>query len=85
METKEDRIAQRAYALWEKEGFPEGRHLEHWQQAVDEYAGDGEPLIPEDVSGEAAPALTPVESPNIAEGTLADGEQPTAAKIRRVR
>ena len=85
METKEDRIAQRAYALWEKEGFPEGRHLEHWQQAVDEYAGDGEPLIPSDIAGEQAPALSPVETPDIGAETLADDEAPPAAKIRRVR
>lgn len=24
---------ERAYALWEQEGRPEGRHLDHWQQA----------------------------------------------------
>lgn len=24
---------ERAYALWEQDGRPEGRHLDHWQQA----------------------------------------------------
>lgn len=28
-----DAIAQRAYAIWEREGRPEGRHDEHWEQA----------------------------------------------------
>lgn len=32
-------IKQRAYALWEKEGRPEGRHDEHWQRAAEEMHG----------------------------------------------
>jgi hypothetical protein len=46
-----DRIKKRAYALWDKEGRPEGRADEHWYQAeaevigaeVDEEAGPGTP------------------------------------------
>lgn len=34
----EDRIRQRAYALWEAEGRPEGRHADHWSQACAEEA-----------------------------------------------
>lgn len=30
---KEQRIRERAYALWEKEGRPEGRDLEFWDRA----------------------------------------------------
>jgi hypothetical protein len=29
----EARIRARAYAIWEKEGKPDGRHLEHWLRA----------------------------------------------------
>ena len=29
----ENRIRQRAYELWEKDGRPEGRHAEHWERA----------------------------------------------------
>jgi len=37
VETDEERaIRERAYFLWEEEGRPEGRALEHWQQASDE-------------------------------------------------
>ena len=37
----EDRIRQRAYALWEQEGRPEGRDRHHWEQASGEMqAGD---------------------------------------------
>lgn len=33
---KQTRIEQRAYALWQAEGQPDGRHEEHWQRAVRE-------------------------------------------------
>ena len=29
-------IEQRAYALWEAEGYPHGRHEDHWRRAADE-------------------------------------------------
>jgi hypothetical protein len=32
MSEEPDRYA-KAYALWEKEGRPEGRHLDHWHAA----------------------------------------------------
>jgi hypothetical protein len=31
-------IAARAYALWQSEGQPDGRHEEHWHRAVREIA-----------------------------------------------
>ena len=33
---KERRIGERAYALWEAEGQPHGRHEEHWRRAARE-------------------------------------------------
>ncbi len=33
MKAKEEAIRAHAYELWEKEGYPEGRHEEHWHQA----------------------------------------------------
>lgn len=30
------RIRERAYAIWDREGRPEGRHLDHWEQARQE-------------------------------------------------
>jgi hypothetical protein len=45
-------IRERAYALWEAEGRPEGRALEHWRRAerevLEEYqsvAGEEDPLV----------------------------------------
>ncbi len=32
-ESLHQRIAERAYALWESQGRPEGRALDHWLQA----------------------------------------------------
>jgi hypothetical protein len=32
----EDRVRERAYALWEKDGRPEGRSDEYWQRARSE-------------------------------------------------
>jgi hypothetical protein len=32
-EDREEKIRERAYAIWEGEGHPEGRALQHWEQA----------------------------------------------------
>lgn len=32
-------IKQRAYAIWEQEGRPHGRHDEHWKRASEEVHG----------------------------------------------
>lgn len=32
----QDRISARAYALWEAEGGPEGKALDHWSRALKE-------------------------------------------------
>ena len=37
-ELREQAIRERAYALWEKDGRPEGRSLAHWSQAEAEIA-----------------------------------------------
>jgi hypothetical protein len=34
----DEQIAQRAYALWQVEGQPDGRHEEHWYRATREIA-----------------------------------------------
>ena len=33
---RQRRIEQRAYALWEAEGYPHGNHKDHWLRAVRE-------------------------------------------------
>jgi hypothetical protein len=34
----EQSIRNRAYAIWEEDGRPDGKHLEHWQKAQSEVA-----------------------------------------------
>jgi hypothetical protein len=40
----EQKVRDRAHAIWEAEGRPEGRHLEHWQQALSEFEREKEAL-----------------------------------------
>lgn len=43
MSTHEDRIRQRAYEIWEREGRPHGDDLKHWMQAFQEIAENAQP------------------------------------------
>ncbi len=46
----EERIRARAYEIWEEEGRPAGRDVEHWIRAVLELARDGSlRLLPDGV------------------------------------
>jgi hypothetical protein len=36
---RKELIKQRAYAIWEQEGRPHGRHEEHWKRASEEMHG----------------------------------------------
>lgn len=38
MDTDADSVRERAYLIWETEGRPDGRDLEHWLQAERELA-----------------------------------------------
>ncbi len=47
---RDQEIERRAYAIWERDGRPEGREKEHWRQAEQELAGEqggDEPSLPE--------------------------------------
>lgn len=53
-EDRETKIRNRAYALWQQAGSPEGRHDDHWLQAEHEIDhGDGE-IGPDDEPNLAA-------------------------------
>lgn len=39
---RERRIGARAYAIWEREGRPEGRDREHWDRATREIDAEGD-------------------------------------------
>ncbi|WP_207747543.1 DUF2934 domain-containing protein [Pelagibacterium limicola] len=42
MNIDQENVRQRAYALWEQQGKPEGRELDHWKQAERELSGSDE-------------------------------------------
>jgi hypothetical protein len=76
--TRDDKIRERAYAIWQRHGRPHGQHDEHWRQAeaeieAEERAGvapkaskpseTAEPRPqPESRAGRAAPAASPAQS-----------------------
>jgi len=44
---RHQRIEQRAYAFWQAEGQPHGRHDEHWQRAARQIAAEEAVPVPE--------------------------------------
>lgn len=58
---RDERIRQRAYEIWQKEGAPEGRQAEHWQQAEREIDGETEPKRGKKAA--AKPAKSEAEKP----------------------
>lgn len=43
-------ISQRAYALWESDGYPHGRDIQHWDQAKTEFSRLGDdPSVDEQI------------------------------------
>ena len=61
MTITEEAIRERAYTIWQREGQPDGRQDEHWQQALEELSAEaaaaGSPV--EGVAGLDAPAPKP--------------------------
>ena len=49
--TPEDVIKMRAYAIWENEGRPEGKHLEHWRSAAQEVGASAD--APKEIAARA--------------------------------
>jgi hypothetical protein len=39
----QDLIRARAHQIWEREGRPDGRHIEHWELATAELAAEAKP------------------------------------------
>jgi hypothetical protein len=53
--SNEDRIRERANAIWEREGRPEGRHAEHWAQAQREIEAEDDSARERPAAGTSAP------------------------------
>jgi hypothetical protein len=52
--THEAAIRQRAYAIWEEEGRPDGREWDHWERALREIISS-EPLTPQTIESTPKP------------------------------
>ena len=51
-------IQERSYSIWEREGRPHGRHLQHWAQAEAELRAEGAPAPKRARAKRAASSLT---------------------------
>ena len=60
---REQRIREKAYEIWERQGRPEGGHEEHWHQAEREIAEEGRGAATPESGGEAAEASEEVAKP----------------------
>ena len=80
--SQENWIKHRAYELWEQEGYPSGKDIEHWEQAKLEYAtlkptaANGDALKP----GMLAKPAKSGESKPSGNGTAKTAAAPKAAK-----
>lgn len=46
--TRERRIRDRAYAIWQAEGCPDGRHVAHWRRAEAEIDEEARIIVMDD-------------------------------------
>jgi hypothetical protein len=60
---REERIRQRAYAIWEREGKPDGREAEHWEKAAAEIDAERESTEAMTGAAETAEAGAPPAPP----------------------
>ncbi len=76
----EDEIRQRAHAIWEQEGRPEGRQEEHWHRASTELGGAG--LSMDLDKGTITPDGQPATAPADDDGTASAGMNATGTGRR---
>jgi hypothetical protein len=67
---RERRVRERAHAIWEEEGRPEGRERQHWREAerqvAAEGAGNGQPAPDDAQTGsEGGPPADPLRNPEL--------------------
>ncbi len=81
----DERIRQRAYEIWEREGRPHGRDEEHWRMAVDELVDEvGDASITQAVpaarvTGTAKPASESSVEAQPSKPVSGSGNQPRPA------
>ncbi|PCD04682.1 hypothetical protein COC42_03695 [Sphingomonas spermidinifaciens] len=80
---RDARVAERAYAKWEAEGRPAGRHDDHWHDAAREI--DADPIagaVPEAIPIAEREATAEPSKPKRAPKKVATGDAPTPVRKR---
>lgn len=72
MDDREELIRQRAYAIWESEGRPEGADQRHWEQASRELAERERLHSTEDADDDTGTVVAPSTAPHGKAGRGAD-------------
>ena len=57
----ERKVRERAYAIWEQEGRPDGQHLKHWERAK-------QLVVTEVLHGRSKPVVVATATPAVEEG-----------------
>jgi hypothetical protein len=60
---EEQTVRERAHAIWEAEGRPQGRHAEHWQMALSEFERENKAPDAAKVVGSPVVTMAPGEAP----------------------
>lgn len=83
MSDREQQVRERAYALWQAEGAPEGRHQDHWQQAETELGGAApdEETTGAEVGGQGVSAQAPAEGAADLPAGGVDSPEPATAAV----
>ena len=92
MNDRDKLIRERAYQIWQREGHPEGRSSDHWQQAVNEIeregsGANGEAIAPKMAASRAARSRPATPKKAGATGASPPGtsapKSPASARPRR--
>lgn len=81
---REQRVRQRAYEIWEKEGRRSGRERDHWEQAEREIGGEVRPVRTPAVkeSGEGKPKRAKGEE-KAPKKPAAGGDKPKKGRAKK--
>lgn len=77
---QEAKIRERAYQLWEADGRPDGRHLEHWSRAEAEVLASAAAARPRRRAPERDPAGVPPGKPRRSPSTKAGGGESSSPR-----
>ena len=81
---RDEKVRDRAYLIWEREGRPDGRRSEHWAQAEREIDNEADARL-----AGAGAKVTPLDDPTRAGGSAKAADEkpartaPGGAELRR--